>query len=101
MQASRQAGRQALGRHSVGAIPWRGLLNLLLEEKEDCGFFDNVIPVVPQTWYHICVGINTLSGLLRIVDNGVLIVNEEKEYFRNTASSIKPQNIAGNLLGMQ
>ncbi len=25
MQASRQASRQALGRQSVGAMPWRGL----------------------------------------------------------------------------
>ena len=25
MQAGRQAGRQALGMHSVGAMPWRGL----------------------------------------------------------------------------
>ncbi len=24
-QARRQAGKQALGRHSVGAMPWRGL----------------------------------------------------------------------------
>ena len=27
-QAGRQAGWQALGRHSVGAMPWRGLLAL-------------------------------------------------------------------------
>ena len=27
-QLSRQASRQAPGRHSVGAMPWRGLLNL-------------------------------------------------------------------------
>ena len=27
-QAGRQASRKALGRHSVGAMPWRGLLGL-------------------------------------------------------------------------
>ena len=27
LQASRQASRQPLGRHSVGAMPWRGLLS--------------------------------------------------------------------------
>ena len=69
-----------------------------IDEKEGCGFLDSV-PVVPQSWYHICVGIDTISGNLRIVDNGVIIVDEEKEYFRNTASSIKPESIAGNLLG--
>ena len=71
---------------------------MYLDKIEDCGFFDS-IPVVPQSWYHICIGIDTVSGHLRIGDNGVISVDEEKEYFRNTASSIKPKNIAGNLLG--
>ena len=71
---------------------------LCLDYQADCGFFDNNIPVVPQTWYHVCIGIDTVSGLLRIVDNGVLIVNEEKEYFKNTAS-LKPKKLDGNLIG--
>ena len=39
-----------------------------------------------------------MSGLLRIVDNGVLVFNEEKEMLRNS-SSIKPNNLEGKLLG--
>ena len=33
-KANRQASRQALGRHSVGAMPWRGLLKC----KEEADF---------------------------------------------------------------
>ena len=68
------------------------------EKKEECLFARNSSPVVPQTWYHICVGINTISGLLRIVDNGYLALDEEIEIFKNT-SSIKPEDISGKLLG--
>ena len=32
------------------------------------------------------MGLNTVSGLLRIVVNGRDVVNEEKEYFRNTTT---------------
>ena len=73
---------------------------LYLDYQANCGFFDNNIPVVPKTWYHVCFGIDTVTGLLRIVDNGVLIVNEEKEYFKNSAS-IKPEKLAGSLLGTE
>ena len=36
------------------------------------------IPIVPHSWYHVCMGLDTVSGLLRIVVNGVVMVNEEK-----------------------
>ena len=42
------------------------------------------IPIVPHSWYHICMGLDTVSGLLRIVVNGVVMVNKEEDYFRNT-----------------
>ena len=60
-------------------------------------FFDTGIPIVPHSWYHICLGLDTVSGLLRIVVNGVKVVDEEKEFFRNT-SAWKPQSLAGKLL---
>ena len=44
------------------------------------------IPIVPHSWYHICMGLDTVSGLLRIVVNGKEMVNMEKEYFRNKIS---------------
>ena len=55
------------------------------------------IPIVPHSWYHICMGLDTVSGLLRIVVNGVVMVNEEKEYFRNT-KQWKPKSLEGKLL---
>ena len=34
-------------------------------------FFKHVhIPIVPHSWYHICMGLDTVSGLVRIVLNG-------------------------------
>ena len=55
------------------------------------------IPIVPNSWYHICMGLDTVSGLLRIVVNGVVMVNEEKDCFRNT-TLWKPKSLKGKLL---
>ena len=60
-------------------------------------FVDTIIPIVPHSWYHICLGLDTGSGLLRIVVNSLLVVNEEKDYFKNTKSSV-PKSLRGNLL---
>ena len=60
-------------------------------------FVNTIIPIVPQSWYHICLGLDTGSGLLRIVVNSLLVVNEEKNYFKNTKSSV-PNSLKGNLL---
>ena len=55
------------------------------------------IPIVPNSWYHICMGLDTVSGLLRIVINGVVMVNEETDNFRN-AGHLKPKSLDGKLL---
>ena len=60
-------------------------------------FEDTGVPIVPHSWYHVCLGLDTESGLLRIVVNGIKVVDEEKEYFRNT-SAWKPQSLAGKIL---
>ena len=60
-------------------------------------FPDTGIPIVPHSWYHVCLGLDTVSGLLRIVVNGVKVVDEEKEEFRNTTAS-KPRSLDGKLL---
>ena len=66
--------------------------------KNDYELLSNtIIPIVPHSWYHICLGLDTDSGLLRIVVNSLLVVNEEKDYFKNTKSSV-PASLKGNLL---
>ena len=45
----------------------------------------------------MCLGLDTVSGLLRIVVNGVEVVNEEKEYFKNT-QTWKPNSLDQNIL---
>ena len=72
--------------------------NPISGKEEVMKFWDNVVPITPHSWYHICLGLDTVSGLLRIVINGFEIINEEKDFFRNT-SSIKPTSVAGKFLG--
>ena len=57
----------------------------------------DMVPIVPHSWYHVCMGLDTVSGLLRIVVNGRLVVNEEKEYFKHTTES-KPASVEGKIL---
>ena len=68
-----------------------------LTKKRGTDFFSGYFPIVPHSWYHFCVGLDTLSGLLRIVVNGVEVVNEEKEYFRNT-TAWKPKSVEGRIV---
>ena len=72
--------------------------NPISGKKELEVFRDTNIPIVPHSWYHICMGLDTVSGLLRIVVNGNEVVNVEKEYFKNTID-IKPDTVEGNFLG--
>ena len=62
-------------------------------------FWDSKVPINPHTWYQICLGLDTVSGHLRVVVNGHVIVDSVKEFFINT-SSIKPKSVAGKFLGM-
>ena len=43
------------------------------------------------------MGLDTVSGLLRIVVNGVQLVSEEKEYFNNTADW-KPKSLEDKII---
>ena len=43
------------------------------------------------------MGLDTVSGLLRIVVNGLQVVNEKKEYFRNT-THWKPKSLEGRII---
>ena len=60
-------------------------------------FQDTGILINPHSWYHICMGLDTVSGLLRIVVNGMEVVNMEKEYFKNSATW-KPTSLEGHIL---
>ena len=59
--------------------------------------FTGIIPIVPHSWYHVCMGLDTVSGLLRIVVNGREVVDEEKDYFQGTADW-KPKSVAGKII---
>lgn len=68
------------------------------KEQKNTYMFRTAVPVVPHSWYHICLGIDTLSGLLRIVVNGHIIVTEAKDFFKGT-SFLKPKSVKGKFLG--
>ena len=59
-------------------------------------FYNSRIPIVPHSWYHICMGLDTESGLLRVVVNGVEVANEEKDFFKNT-TSWKPRSVEAKI----
>ena len=61
-------------------------------------FLDTGILINPHSWYHVCMGLDTVSGLLRIVVNGKEVVNMKKEYFRNT-KGWKSSSVKGKVLG--
>ena len=64
---------------------------------ENKRYTGTIIPIVPNSWYHICMGLDTVSGELRVVVNGKVLVHEEKEYFRNTNSWL-PGSLENKLL---
>ena len=66
-------------------------------EMED---FTNIVPIVPHSWYHICLGIDTVSGLLRVVVNGLQLVNMEKDYFKDT-KAWKPSSLEGKIVQLK
>ena len=70
--------------------------NPLTNRHEIKYFPGTIIPIVPHSWYHFCMGLNSVSGLLRIVVNGREVVNEEKDYFKNT-NKWKPKSLAGKI----
>ena len=55
------------------------------------------IPIVPHSWYHVCLGLDTVSGFLRIVVNGVKVFNVEREEFRNTTAWM-PGSLEGKII---
>ena len=66
-------------------------------EMED---FTNIVPIVPHSWYHICLGIDSVSGLLRVVVNGLEVVNMEKDYFKDTRAW-KPSSLEGKIVQLK
>ena len=61
-------------------------------------FIDIPVPMIPHSWYHVCLGLDTVSGHLRIVSNGVKIVDMEKQYFKNN-TAFKPKSLIGKVKG--
>ena len=72
--------------------------NIQSEKEESDWLRGTIIPIVPHSWYHICMGLDTISGLLRIALNGIIVVDVEKDYFKNTLAW-KPSSLNGKIIG--
>ena len=59
-------------------------------------FWDNPLATVPHSWYHACTGLNAVTGHLRVVINGVAVVDEVVEYFRDS-SKVRPKSLTGKI----
>ena len=56
--------------------------------------------MIPHSWYHFCLGLDTVSGLLRFIVNGIEVVNGEKKYFQDT-KNWKPESVIEKIAGIR
>ena len=53
------------------------------------------VPIMPNSWYHGCTALNTVTGYMRVVVNGHIIIDQVITEFVNTDE--KPKSLAGRL----
>ena len=59
-------------------------------------FWNSGLPIVPHSWYHACIGLDTESGHLRVVVNGFTIVDEIDPYFTGSTDK-QPKSLVGKI----
>ena len=59
-------------------------------------FWKSGLPIVPHSWYHACIGLDTESGHLRVVVNGFTIVDEIERYFTGSTDK-QPKSLVGKI----
>ena len=47
----------------------------------------NNVSVVPHSWYRGCVGVDTVSGRIRIYVDGAKLVDKKFDYFKNSMNT--------------
>ena len=52
--------------------------------------------VVPHSWYHACLGLDTITARLRVVINGLSLYDGSHEFFNNTIG-MKPNTLSDRL----
>ena len=56
----------------------------------------NEVPVVPHSWYRGCLGVDTVTGRIRIYVDGFVVLDEELEYFKGS-TAMKPNTLKNNV----
>ena len=54
------------------------------------------LEVVPHTWYHACLGLDTTTARLRVAINGLSLYDGSHEYLNNTVR-MKPNTLSDRL----
>ena len=54
------------------------------------------VKVVPHSWYHMCLGVDTASGWVRYVLNGELVLDSALDNMKEP-STTKPSSLKGHL----
>ena len=70
-------------------------ITLIVNDKHTF-FWRSGIAVKPHSWYHACFGLDTVSGQLRIVINGITVVDEVIPYLINSKDT-KPKSLAHHI----
>ena len=71
-------------------------VTLIYDDKYH-NYYSSGLPIMPHTWYHGCISIDTMNGHVQLVINGYVVVDEIIEYFKDSKSG-KPDSLAGRLL---
>jgi hypothetical protein len=59
-------------------------------------FLKSGLPAIPHSWYHMCLGLDTASGHLRVVINGYTIIDEVVPSFVQSQNK-KPKSLKGKI----
>ena len=71
------------------------IVTLVFDGKNNY-FWRSGIAVKPHSWYHACFGLDTVSGQLRIVINGITLVDQVFPYFIDSKET-KPKSLENRL----
>ena len=56
----------------------------------------NTVPIKPNSWYHSCTALDTVTGHILIVVNGHIVIDQVLEEFINSINE-KPKSLEGRL----
>ena len=76
----------------------------LIVEDKMYNFYNISVPILPKSWYRACFGLDTVSGEVTVVVNGLLVAHQVFEEFDNSVGkkpiSLKKRIMIGKMWPM-